>query len=106
MNVRFLTFYTVVLPSTSDACVIYPVAALVRLLLPIVDCYLKELCDTIIKFNGVFAHYRCFIAPYNLFIMAWLLYMLWLTSLVCACSQGLMHVTSFSELVMYSYHIM
>ena len=42
---------------------------------------------------------------YNLFIMAKLLYVLWLTSLVCACIQDLMHVT-FSELVMHSYHIM
>ena len=33
------------------------------------------------------------------------LYMLWLTSLVYACSQDLMHVT-FTELVMHSYHIM
>ena len=31
-----------------------------------------------------------------------ILYMLWLTSLVCACSQDLIHVT-FSELEMHSY---
>ena len=75
----------------------------VSFLLPIVDYYLKELCNTIIncKIKGVFACYRCFVAPYNLFIMA----VLWLTSSVCACSQDLMHVT-FSELVMHSYHIM
>ena len=34
-----------------------------------------------------------------------ILYMLWLTRLVCACSQDMMYVT-FSELVMHSYHIM
>ena len=73
-------------------------------LLPIVDYYLKELCNTIIKFKEVFACYRCFIATYNMFIMAWLLYLLWLTNLVFACSQDLIHVI-YGELVMHSYHI-
>ena len=69
----------------------------VSFLLPIVDYYLKELCNTIIKFKGMFACYRCSIAPYSLFIMVQLLYMLWFTGSVCACSQDLMRVT-FSEL--------
>ena len=34
-------------------------------LLPIVSYYLKELCNIIINIKGVFACYKCFIAPYN-----------------------------------------
>ena len=37
----------------------------VSLLLPIVNYYLKELCNTIIKIKGVLACYKCFVAPYN-----------------------------------------
>ena len=37
----------------------------VSFLLPIVNYYLKELCNTIIKIKGVFACYKCFVAPYN-----------------------------------------
>ena len=37
----------------------------VSFLLPIVNYYLKELCNAIIKIKGVFACYKCFIAPYN-----------------------------------------
>ena len=37
----------------------------VSFMLPIVDYYLKELCNTIIKFKGMFACYRCLVAPYN-----------------------------------------
>ena len=43
----------------------------VSFLLPIVYYYLKELCDAITKFKGVLACYKCFLAPYNLFIMAY-----------------------------------
>ena len=47
----------------------YSTALVLYILLAIVDYYLKELCNTIIKFKGMLAYYRCFVAPYSLFIM-------------------------------------
>ena len=53
-----MTFYTVVLPSTRQ-CMYSTVCGCiskgVSFMLPIVDYYLKELCNTIIKFKGMFA---------------------------------------------------
>ena len=60
---------TVVLPSTRQCMCSIPCGCIskgVSFPLPIVHYYLKELCDTITKFKGVFACYRCFIAPVQL----------------------------------------
>ena len=58
-------------------------------MLCIVDIYLKELCNTIIKpvYGNVSlkACYRWFIAPHKHFIV-WQLYVLWLTGSECACT--------------------
>ena len=54
-----------------NACVVQSVRDCiskgVSFMLPIVDYYLlfKELYNTIIKFKGMFACYRCLVAPYN-----------------------------------------
>ena len=93
--IAIFIIYTVVLPSIRQCMYSIPCGCInkgVSFLLPSVDYYLKGLCNTIIKFKGMFACYRCFVAPYNLFIMAYPLYVLWLTGSVSACSQDLMHV--------------